>query len=40
MREVGIIDVGDVQYQGMEAPEETMDILEEWAPLGLWAEMM
>ena len=39
MREVGLFDLGDVQYQELEAPAVALDNQEEWAPLGLWAEM-
>ena len=39
MREVGILDLGDVKYQGLDTAMAALDNLEEWAPLGSWAEM-
>ena len=36
MREVGLLDLGGVQYQGMEAPAVALDDPEEWALQVLW----
>ena len=40
MREVGVIYLGDVQYQRTEAPAVSLDDSEEGTIWGLWAVMV
>ena len=36
---MGLIDLGDVQYQELEDQEVALDDPEEYVPRGLWVEM-